>query len=69
MDEESGLGLDGDDFYELLLRCHEGLSEEDSHALNTRLVLLMAEAIGDIEVLDKLLRAAKESGKSLKNNV
>ena len=36
-----------DDVYNALTNAHEGLSEADSHALNARLVLLMANQIGD----------------------
>ena len=49
---ESRLGTEGDAFYEALMRAHAGLSEVQSHALNARLVLLMANEIGD---LDRLL--------------
>lgn len=63
MAEEKGLGTHGDDFYELLMRSHEGLSEEESHALNARLVLLMANEIGDMNVLEKLLEVASGSDK------
>ena len=52
------LGVDGDAFYEMLMKAHEGLSTEESHALNIRLVLLMANQIGDIEQLTKLVGEA-----------
>lgn len=48
-----------DDFYAALMQAHEGLSDEASHALNARLVLMMANRIGDIEVLRELLAAAR----------
>ena len=60
MVDEKGLGTDGDDFYELLMQAHEGLSEQQSHALNARLVLLMADRIGDIETLKAVIVAARE---------
>jgi len=60
MVDEKGLGTDGDDFYELLMQAHEGLSEQQSHALNARLVLLMADRIGDIETLKAVIAAARE---------
>ncbi|MFW9622137.1 MAG: DUF2783 domain-containing protein, partial [Macromonas sp.] len=37
-----------DDFYEALIATHQGLSTEQSHALNARLVLLLANHIGDL---------------------
>ncbi len=51
--------IDGaDDFYAELLATHEGLSNEDSGALNARLVLVLANHIGDRMVLSDALRAA-----------
>lgn len=48
-----------DDFYADLLDTHEGLSLNDSHALNARLILVLANHIGDREVLHQALEAAK----------
>ena len=48
-----------DDFYEALLHAHQGLSTEDSHALNARLVLLLCNHIGDMAVLTEALRLAR----------
>ena len=42
------LGADGDVFYNALMDVHEGLSEAESHALNARLILIMANQIGDL---------------------
>ena len=50
----------GDDFYERLIRLHDGLEEGASHALNARLVLLLANHIGDLDVLEQALAAARE---------
>lgn len=44
-----------DTFYGALMEAHEGLGEAQSHALNARLVLLMANEIGDIEALCRVL--------------
>ena len=49
-----------DDFYERLMRLHDGLSDEQSARLNARLVLLMANHIGAGETLDQLLEKAEE---------
>jgi Protein of unknown function (DUF2783) len=51
----------GDDFYESLMRAHEDLSEADSHALNARLVLILANHIGDLTVLQQALALARRS--------
>ena len=48
-----------DDFYASLLHAHEGLSKGDSDALNARLILLLANHIGEPEVLNKALQAAQ----------
>lgn len=55
----SGLAGRGDDVYAALLQAHEGLSEAESHALNARLVLLMANRIGDVDAIRDLLRTAR----------
>ena len=48
-----------DEFYASLLSAHEGLSKAESDAFNARLILLMANRIGDLDVLETLLDAAK----------
>ena len=55
------LGPAGDDFYEMLMAAHEGLSFEESVRLNARLVLLLANDVGDIETLRAALASAKEA--------
>jgi predicted LPLAT superfamily acyltransferase len=50
-----------DDFYEALIETHRDLSAPASHALNARLVLLLANHIGSIEVLRQALAAARDS--------
>ena len=53
-----------DDFYEDLLRIHDGRSKEESDAINARLILILANHIGDREVLRSALAAAADpSGK------
>ena len=49
----------GDDFYEALIEAHNGLSDEQSEALNARLILLLANHVGDLRVLREALQAAK----------
>lgn len=50
-----------DDFYEALLAAHEGLSTEESHAFNARLVLVLANHIGSLAVLERALAAATQT--------
>jgi Protein of unknown function (DUF2783) len=52
---------DGDGFYEALLDAHSGLDPARSEALNARLILLLANQIGDQQVLLDCLRAAREA--------
>lgn len=52
----TGLGIDDPDgFYAELIDLHEGLSTEDSHKVNAKLILMMANEIGDRAVLDQML--------------
>jgi hypothetical protein len=48
----------GDDFYEALIAVHANLSEAESHALNARLVLILANHVGSLPVLRQALDAA-----------
>jgi len=48
-----------DDFYEALLAAHQGLTLAQSHDLNARLVLLLANQVGRLDVLRDLLAAAR----------
>lgn len=50
---------DADGFYEQLLDAHEGLDDEQSALLNARLVLLLANQVGDARVLKECVEAAK----------
>lgn len=49
----------GDDFYELLINTHRDLSDEQSAKVNARLILLLANHIGDISVLREALNIAR----------
>ncbi|WBU60070.1 DUF2783 domain-containing protein [Paracoccus albus] len=51
-----------DDAYAKLLAAHEGLSKAESDALNARLILILMNHIGDMEVLEAALEAAKGQG-------
>ena len=48
-----------DDFYEALIDAHRDLETAASHALNARLVLLLANHIGARGVLQQALDAAR----------
>jgi hypothetical protein len=51
-----------DDFYEALIDAHRDLDPEASHALNARLILLLANHIGRLDVLRKALALARAGG-------
>ena len=51
---------DADGFYEQLLDAHQGLTEEQSALLNARLILLLANQIGDRAILEEALHRARE---------
>ena len=48
----------GDDFYQALIEAHRGLSDDESLALNARLILLLSNHIGDLAVLREALAMA-----------
>lgn len=50
---------DPDGFYEELIRAHADMSKEQSDAYNARLILTLANHIGDRDVLSAALTAAK----------
>lgn len=50
----------GDDFYELLIDTHRELTDEQSAQVNARLILLLANHIGDISVLREAMKIARE---------
>ncbi|MGF9757886.1 DUF2783 domain-containing protein [Microvirga sp. 0TCS3.31] len=52
---------DPDRTYRALIEAHRGLSDEDSAALNSRLVLILANHLGDHAVLQEAIALAKQS--------
>ena len=50
----------GDDFYQLLIDTHRDLTDEQSALLNAKLVLLLANHIGDISTLREAMALARE---------
>lgn len=51
-----------DEAYAMILAAHEGLSVAESHALNARLVLILANHVGDMEALAQALDLARKAG-------
>lgn len=52
---------DQDGAYANLIAAHKGLTEGESAALNARLILILANHIGDEEVLAEALALAKSA--------
>ena len=52
---------DADTFYDQLLNAHEGLSAEQSEQLSLRLILLLANQVGDAAVLRDCIESASQS--------
>lgn len=48
-----------DDFYEALIDTHRDLSEAQSRDVNCKLVLLLANHIGDAQILREALKIAR----------
>lgn len=51
----------GDRFYDLLIQGHQGLADAESEQLNARLVLLLANHIGELGVLADAIQIARSS--------
>ena len=51
----------GDEFYELLAAAHEGLTDEASARFTLRLMLILANHVGELHVLRDAVSAARGS--------
>ena len=51
-----------DDFYQALIDAHAGLTEAQSAALNARLMLLLANQVGDLATLKEAIAEARAAG-------
>jgi GTP1/Obg family GTP-binding protein len=49
-----------DDFYQELVDIHRDLSKEQSALVNAKLILLLANHVGDLAVLREAMRAARQ---------
>ena len=50
-----------DDFYAALIAAHDGFTDEESAAYNARLILILANHIGDQSILESALRTAAKT--------
>ena len=58
LNTEPNLGAP-DDFYERLIDMHRDLTDEQSQRVNAKLILVLANHIGDAEVLGEAMNAAR----------
>jgi hypothetical protein len=52
---------DADTFYEQLMDAHAGLGRDESELFNARLILLLANQVGDAQVLRECIEAAQKT--------
>lgn len=57
-----------DDFYEALVAAQRPLTDEQSQHMNARLVLLLANHIGDPQVWSEALTAARAAGEDVRRD-
>ncbi len=48
-----------DDFYQALIDMHQGLNDEQSQAVNARLILLLSNHVGDLSILKQAMEIAR----------
>ncbi len=49
-----------DEFYDALIEAHRDMTEEQSAEVNAKLILLLANHIGDMDVIREALEVARE---------
>lgn len=57
------LGANADAFHDALVEAHEGLTLEQCVRMDTRLILILADRIGDIGFLKAALAAARSGAR------
>ena len=50
----------GDDFYQALIYTHRGLSDAESALVNAKLILLLANHVGDLGILKQAIQMAHD---------
>jgi hypothetical protein len=60
LNTEWNLGAAGDDIYAELIEAHAGLTETESRRLDLRLILLLANQVGNEAAIREALRLARE---------
>jgi len=52
---------DPDDAYQCIIDMHKGLDDDESHAVNARLILILANHVGDKNIIAKATVVARKS--------
>jgi hypothetical protein len=60
LNTEWNLGASGDEIYAELIDAHAGLTDTESRRLDLRLILLLANQVGDEAAIREALRVARE---------
>ncbi len=63
LDLSDGFSGRGDDVYEELTRAHHGLSDDESAALNARLVLILANQVRNTGAVLAAIRFARDTAR------
>ena len=50
-----------DDFYEVLINAHDGLSDGESRRLNAKIFFLLANALGSKDLSEEIILTARKS--------
>ncbi len=53
---------DVDEVYQWLIDLHAGRSEDESHLINARLILLLVNHVGDRDVVKEAIEIAAQAG-------
>lgn len=49
-----------DEIYEAIIAMHEGLDDEESMKVNARMIIILANHIGDASIIKEAARVARE---------
>ncbi len=58
LNTDNNLGIDADDAYAALLEAHRHLTPEQSQRLNARLVLILMNQVGELDIINQAIAAA-----------
>jgi len=59
---------DPDGVYQMIIDMHKDLSEDESHAVNARMILILANHIGDKSIIAEATGVARENMLKCRHN-